>query len=472
MHKEIATTQTGKAANTKVSPTGVDADALLRQVDSFVVEHDIERLLKDDKYGIDPKQKNQYWVDIYPRLEPASCDPNQMLNDWVSRERRRIVFLYLHIPFCVKKCDFCYFHITTDLKQMDEYVATLEKEMRTYLRHSSKDTHVGDLYFGGGTASLLTGAHLRRLYDGVFQSIDRGNFERVTLELHPRTMREGLQELALSGHINRISMGVQTFSKRVTEANNRIWVGPDRIREVCSVFREAGVENVNIDFMSGLYLQTVEDVLEDIRELDDLITQGFINSVSLYPRSFNNSSTFFEKEVIDASVLLEKFRISQLYRVYFAQNHGWMEFPRYLFTPKSVLPPQPSACVWDSNVQALGFGNSARSYFDHTNFLNTPGYEDYMNVIGSGKAATGCYHRLNASEIKRRHLMFGAKRGYVDFAFPVPLTDDEREEFRRVNDDLARNSLVEYREDKLELTALGALLVEYIYKQYDQVFRG
>jgi oxygen-independent coproporphyrinogen-3 oxidase len=467
---KIATTQTRQPEITAARATPINASSLFAQVDSFVAENDIERLLKDDKYGIDPKQKNQYWVDIYPRLEPVACDANQMLDDWLSRERRRIVFLYLHIPFCVKKCDFCYFHVTTDLKQMDEYVAALEKEMRTYLSHSAKETQVGDLYFGGGTASLLTAAHLRRLYEGVFEFIDRENFQRITLELHPRTMRDGLESLAVSGYINRVSMGVQTFSKPVTEANNRIWVSPDRIREVCSKFREAGVANVNIDFMSGLYLQTVEDVMEDIRKIDKLISEGFVTSISLYPRSFNSSSIFFEKEVIDAGVLLEKFRVQQLYRTYFSENRDWVEFPRYLFMPKSAEPPQPSACVWESDVQALGFGNSARSYFDHTNFLNTPAYEGYMGLICNGRGATDRYHRLTASEMKRRHLMFGAKRGYVDFTFPVPLTDGEHEEFRRVNDQLTRDGLVEYRDDRVELTALGALLVEYIYKQYDQMF--
>jgi coproporphyrinogen III oxidase-like Fe-S oxidoreductase len=445
---------------------------LLRQLESFVLQHDIEHLLRDDKFGIDPKHKEQYWVDIYPRLEPGPCDSNQMLDSWLSRERRRIVFLYLHVPFCVKKCDFCYFHVTTDLKQMDQYVAVLEKEMLAYLKHSPRNTQVGDLYFGGGTASLLTAAHLRRLYDGVFEYIDPGNFERRTLELHPRTMRNGLHELALSGHINRASMGIQTFSKKVIEASNRIWVGPDRIKEVCSAFREAGVKHINVDFMSGLYLQTVDDVMADLREIDQLISQGFINSVSLYPRSFNKSSIFFEKEVINAEVLLEKFRIQQLYRLYFEQNPAWVEHPRYLFAPKSVQPPQPSACVWDSDVQALGFGNSARSYFDHANFLNVTGYEDYMKAMSAGEGATVQYHNLTVAEMKRRHLMFGAKRGYVDFAFPAPLVDEEEAEFHSVNEYLSDNGLVEYRADRIELTALGALLIEYIYKRYDQMFRN
>jgi coproporphyrinogen III oxidase-like Fe-S oxidoreductase len=285
-------------------------------------------------------------------------------------------------------------------------------------------------------------------------------------------MRSGLHELALTGHVNRVSMGIQTFSRKVIEANNRIWVGPDRIKEVCSTFREAGVKHINVDFMSGLYLQTVDDVMADLRELDHLIGHGFIDSVSLYPRSFNKSSIFFEKEVINADVLLEKFRVQQLYRLYFEQNRNWVEQPRYLFTPKTVQAPQPSACVWNSDVQALGFGNSARSYFDHTNFLNVTSYEDYRRVMSDSTGATGQYHRLTATEMKRRHLMFGAKRGYVDFGFPVPLTDREAEEFRLVNENLAANGLLECHSDKVELTALGALLIEYIYKRYDQMFRN
>jgi oxygen-independent coproporphyrinogen-3 oxidase len=468
----LARTKVEGLAQSSVAPPLINEADLQGQLQSFVIEHDIEHLLRDDRFGIDPKQKEQYWVDIYPRLEPITCDPNQMLNTWLAHERRRIVFLYLHIPFCVKKCDFCYFHVTTDLKEMDEYVGMLEKEMLAYLKHSARSTQVGDLYFGGGTASLLSAEHLRRLYDDICSCIDPGNFERVTLELHPRTMRNGLHELALTGHINRVSMGIQTFSKRVIEAANRIWVGPERIKEVCGAFREAGVKHINVDFMSGLYLQTVEDVISDLREIDELIAHGFIDSVSLYPRSFNKSSIFFDKEIINAEVLLEKFRVQQLYRLYFEQNRNWVEQPRYLFMPKTLRPPQPSACVWESDVQALGFGNSARSYFDHTNFLNVTGYEDYKRIISESEGATGQYHHLSPADMKRRHLMFGAKRGYVDFAFPAPLTDHEAEEFRAVNDDMAANGLVKYHPDKVELTDLGALLIEYIYKRYDQMFRN
>jgi coproporphyrinogen III oxidase-like Fe-S oxidoreductase len=171
-------------------------------------------------------------------------------------------------------------------------------------------------------------------------------------------------------------------------------------------------------------------------------------------------------------VLLEKFRIQQLFRTYFAECLGWVESPRYLFAPKTVSPPQPSACVWDDNiVQAVGFGNSARSYFDQTNFLNTTRYEDYLKVIGDGRTATGLFHRLTDSEVKRRHLMFGAKRGYVETTFPIPLTDRERDELEHINTHLEEQKLVQQHEDRIELTALGALLVEYIYKQYDQSFR-
>lgn len=471
--EETRTSAAGGARHRPPASPRVDGGELLRQTDQFVAEHDIARLLDDDRYGIDPKQKEQYWVDIYPRLEPTPCDPHQMLDDWLSRERSRIVFLYMHIPFCVKKCDFCYFHVTTDMKLMDEYVEHLEREMRAYLSHVRAGTHVGDLYFGGGTASLLTAKHLRRLYGGIYHYIDRDDFERVTLELHPRTMREGLQELALSGDINRVSMGVQTFSKRVTEANNRLWVSPERIAEICTAYREAGVKNINLDFMSGLYTQTVADATEDIQFIDDLVRRGLVTSISLYPRSFNNSSVFFEKEVIDAATLLEKFRVQQLFRAYFSECLGWVESPRYLFVPMTIKPPQPSACVWDDNtVQAVGFGNSARSYFDHTNFLNTPRYEDYLQVVRRGRAATGTFHRLTGAEIKRRHLMFGAKRGYIDREFPVPLTDGEREEFERVSAEMERDKLVERRENKVELTSLGALLVEYIYKQFDKMFRS
>src|ERR1043166_2091012 len=99
----LARTKVEGLAQSSVAPPLINEADLQGQLQSFVIEHDIEHLLRDDRFGIAPKQKGQVLGGYFPALEPIPCDPNQVAKSWLAHERRRIVFLYLHIPFCVKK---------------------------------------------------------------------------------------------------------------------------------------------------------------------------------------------------------------------------------------------------------------------------------------------------------------------------------------------------------------------------------
>jgi hypothetical protein len=95
-----------------------------------------------------------------------------------------------------------------------------------------------------------------------------------------------------------------------------------------------------------------------------------------------------------------------------------------------------------------------------------------LSVTADYAGATGTYHRLTDAEVKRRHLLFGAKRGYTDGNFPLPLTDDQRDELDSVHERLRAENMIEVRDGCVELTTLGYLFVQWVQQQYDQVFRN
>ncbi len=448
----------------------IDIAALVRQVDDFCRDHDLGPSLIDNRYNLNPRE--YLWLDIYPRMAPMpSCHPHQMLDDWRASEWSRIVFLYFHFPFCAKRCEFCYYHISTDQTQMEEYLDVLEKEARAFLSHLSPGASAGDLFFGGGTPSMVPPKLLQRFYDLVFEYIAPERIEMTNLEIHPRTMRRDMHQLAASGHVRRVSMGVQTFSKSVNDVNGRIWVEPERIHKICTEFREAGAEKIGIDFMVGLYQQTMKDVEEDVAQIHALIRDGLITSISVYPRSFTDNSLPLEKESLNADVLLDKFRQHQLYRAFF-ESVGWKEGPMYLFTPKEFVPAAPSATVNRAHTaQALGFGNSGRSTFNHTNYLNIKAYEQYLKATETYDGATGAYHRLTHADANRRYLQFAAKRGNIELsAFPRPMTDADREQLNAINRKLLAEGLITQDGDEVELTPLGVLFVEVLHRRYEDLF--
>lgn len=443
---------------------------LLRRTDDWIVDSGVERLLAREFTTTDPR--NWHWVDVYPRwpAEPDSA-PTRMLADWRSREWKRIEFLYLHLPYCAQRCHFCYYFVSTDTSRSGEYLPALREEVRTFLSELPADATAGDLFFGGGTPSMMAVDDLRVLYDEVYEHIAQDRIGMVTLELHPRTMRKDIHRLAESGHIRRVSAGVQSFSRPVLEANGRIYVDPDRIRKVCARFLDAGVEHIGLDFMVGLHTQTADDVLTDVRHIHALAQEGLIDSVSVYPRSFTEVWGPFSGEVVDEAVLAEKFRCHLLYRHFFA-GLGWQEGPMYLFTAPTFSANVPSALVdAAATAQSLAFGNSARSSFADTQYLNRRDPDDYLEAVGEHGGATFAHVPFTRAVRNRRHLHFGVKRGHFDEAdFPVEPTAAERARLDDVTGDLVERELVVRDGTRVELTQLGMLLVELVHQEYDRTF--
>jgi oxygen-independent coproporphyrinogen-3 oxidase len=443
---------------------------LLRQTDDWMTGQDLPRLVHQESARIDPR--SWYWVDVYPRWRPAPpSTPEQMLTDWRAHDWRRIEFVYLHLPFCAQRCHFCYYFVSTDLSHAREYLEALRREVRAFLVSLPRDASAGDLFFGGGTPSMMAAADLQRLYDDVYEHLDRDRIGMVTLELHSRTMRREMHRLAASGHIRRVSMGVQTFSQPVLLANGRIWVEPGRIRKICADFREAGIEHIGLDFMVGLHTQTAADVLTDLRHIAGLAEDQMIDSVSVYPRSYTAIWGPFAGETIDDATLMEKFRCHLLYRRFFA-GIGWSEGPMYLFSAPRFVPAVPSALAATvRTAQALAFGNSARSTFADTNYLNIRSPDEYREVMDGHAGATGAHQRMSRADVNRRYLHFSIKRGYFDEQlFPVPPTLDERVQLDEITDDLSHRGLVRRNGVRVELTEVGMILVELVHREYERTF--
>ncbi|MGF7238073.1 MAG: radical SAM protein [Frankia sp.] len=443
---------------------------LVRKSDDWFAGHGVRELLVQEIARANPQ--SWFWVDVYPRWRDApESDPEQMLRDWRAGEYNRIEFLYLHLPFCAQRCHFCYYFISTDFTHSQDYLEMLRREVRTFLTTLPAAASAGALFIGGGTPSMMPVDDLQRLYDEVYEHLDRDRIGMVTLELHPRTMRRGLHRLAATGHIRRVSMGVQTFSRPVLEANGRIWVEPERIRKIATEFREAGVEHIGLDFMVGLHTETVADVLADLGHIAMLAREGLIDSVSVYPRSFTEIWGPFAGEVVDDQTLTEKFRSHLLYRTFF-EDLGWTEGPMYLFTSPTFKAAVPSALVnGPRTAQSLAFGNSARSTFADTNYLNNRSPDTYREIMGSHSGATSAHQPFTRAEINRRHLHFGVKRGSFDVGqLPVSPSAPEATQLDAVTDDLVRRELVRRNGSLVELTDVGKLLVELVHHEYEQTF--
>jgi oxygen-independent coproporphyrinogen-3 oxidase len=172
--------------------------------------------------------------------------------------------LYVHMPWCVRKCPYCDFNshqlksAQPDGGYVDALLRDFELEM-PLIAHRQIDT----VFFGGGTPSLFAPAEFSRFLDAVRQRIAFAANAEITLEANPGTIERGHFEGYAAAGINRVSLGAQTFSSRALERLGRIHSADDTHRAVLEL-RAAGIDNFNLDLMYALPGQTLDEAIDDV----------------------------------------------------------------------------------------------------------------------------------------------------------------------------------------------------------------
>lgn len=174
--------------------------------------------------------------------------------------------LYIHIPWCVRKCPYCDFnsHAASPTLPEEEYVDALLADLDQDL-HAVHGRELSSIFFGGGTPSLFSAQALGRLLKGVEQRIRFAPDIEITLEANPGTFEQEKFTAYRALGINRLSIGIQSFQEQKLKALGRIHNGDETIR-AAGMARQAGFDNFNLDLMHGLPDQSLDDALGDLRQ--------------------------------------------------------------------------------------------------------------------------------------------------------------------------------------------------------------
>ncbi len=202
--------------------------------------------------------------------------------------------LYLHIPFCRKRCKFCYFRVYTDknARDVETYLDALVKEVELYSRMpivGGRPFHF--VYFGGGTPSFLSAAQLERLVERLEQWITWKQAEEVTFECEPGTLQQHKLETLKRIGVTRLSLGIENFSDAILESNGRAHLSGE-IYRAYGWAREIGFDQINIDLIAGMIGETWDNWRDCVRRTIELAP----DSVTIYQLElpFN---TVFSKEL-------------------------------------------------------------------------------------------------------------------------------------------------------------------------------
>src|SRR4051812_14692183 len=228
---------------------------------------------------------SQWSADALPEVERALQEPPQAVP----------LGLYLHIPFCRKRCKFCYFRVYTDKNAHDveTYVSALSHEIELV----SKLPVMGSrpfrfVYFGGGTPSFLSARQLTSLVDRLRTHVNWDHAEEVTFECEPGTLSEPKVHTLKELGVTRLSLGVENFSDAVLEENGRAHLSGE-VYKSWEWIQAANFANVNIDLISGMVGENWDNWKENIRKTIELSP----DSVTIYQMElpFN---TVYSKDIL------------------------------------------------------------------------------------------------------------------------------------------------------------------------------
>tara|TARA_R110002050_G_scaffold231976_1_gene367786 strand:- start:1996 stop:3330 length:1335 start_codon:yes stop_codon:yes gene_type:complete len=205
--------------------------------------------------------------------------------------------LYIHIPWCVKKCPYCDFNshelpIDSELSMYEEYVDALllDAAMQQPLAQNRK---IGSIFIGGGTPSLLPIAQYQRLFTGLRTCFEFAEDIEVTMEANPGTLEHAPFAQYLEVGINRLSIGVQSFAADKLKVLGRIH-DPVQALSAISAAKAAGFVRVNVDLMHGLPKQTMNEALEDIQMAHD----AGATHISWYQLTIEPNTVFYRSQPI------------------------------------------------------------------------------------------------------------------------------------------------------------------------------
>jgi len=359
--------------------------------------------------------------------------------------------LYIHIPFCRKKCLYCDFYSALYSENLaDSYVSVILKELRGLTRDFS------GIYIGGGTPSILSLDLSDRLLSGLKKFITPGM--EFTIEVNPESVDPEKLKLFLDKGVNRVSIGVQSFDDKKLKALGRIH-DAKTAAEAIELSKKSGFKNISIDMMFGV---AEEDLKAWQLELGKAVSFD-IQHISSYSLSYEKDTPLFrmrEKnriEPLDDDTMAEMYRYTLSYLPARGFNH--YEISNF---GKTGFECTHNLNYWDNNSY-IGLGPSAVSYIDGTRSENVRGVEEYIDRYGKGvslityrETLSGVRMAGEAAAVKIR-----TKQG-IDYEWFKNKTgfDFEGTLEKGVLDELFKDGLLEYKIDNLTRERRGIMLTE------------
>lgn len=416
--------------------------------------------------------------------------------------------IYIHIPFCVKKCDYCDFISYSNCFDMQEkYVEKLLEEIEEN-KNLLRNNFISTIYIGGGTPSAIKPELIKKILDKIYDvagiEIEKNNGTsnggkkvignempdkkgkiEITIEVNPGTTTKNNLQMYKNCGINRLSIGLQSTDDDILKEIGRIH-NYEQFLDTYKLAEEAGFENINVDLMLGLPGQDVEILKNSLEKVVDLKPEP--KHISVYSLIVEENTKIEQR--IDAGELSlpddEEERRQYHYMKNFLELNGYKHYEISNFAKPGFESKHNMNC-WEQK-QYVGFGVAAHSYVNGVRYANTSNLKEYLNVENekyvensmknefeyNSKNKTGFATLKTIEEtqdkldMEKEFMMLGLRKldGVSISKFEQKFGENPIYLFRNELQKLAEENLLEVDLDDIKLTSKGLDLANLVWEEF------
>ncbi|HCQ54835.1 MAG TPA: oxygen-independent coproporphyrinogen III oxidase [Clostridiales bacterium] len=369
--------------------------------------------------------------------------------------------IYVHIPFCKKKCDYCDFISYCGKDDLiEKYVDSVKKE----IDHVKIKSEITTIYIGGGTPSYIDSKFIVQILEKIKEKNVAQDAE-ITIEVNPGTVtQEKLQDYIDCG-INRISIGLQTTNDELLKQIGRIH-NYEQFLETYKLAKKVGFKNINVDLMLGLPNQRIIDLKESLENVLRLAPKH----ISVYSLIVEEGTPIANKIKNGKLKLLDDELERNMY--WYVKNtlelNGYKHYEISNFAKKGYESKHNMNC-WNQ-MEYVGIGTAAHSYRDITRYSNTEDIKEYIKNVQKGEFEKNrIIHEIQKEEdSKKEFMLLGLRKidGLKISEFKNKFGDNPIYLYRNELKKLSDEKLIIIQDDNIRLSNKGIDLANLVWEEF------
>ena len=371
--------------------------------------------------------------------------------------------IYIHIPFCLKKCGYCDFYsVKWDETSENKYIQSAINEIKG-CSQLQNDYIVDTLFIGGGTPSIIKPQNLGNIIAAVKSIFKVDENAEISMEANPNTLNaKNLSAYGTLG-INRLSIGIQSLNDEILKNLGRIHNSAEALQAL-DLAKNMGFENINADLMFNIPGQTIDDIEETINKL---MTKN-IKHISFYSLKLEKGTPMYISEENKEIVMPEEDEERKMY--YAGRNimekYNLLQYEISNFAVKGY-ECRHNLKYWNQE-EYIGIGPSAHSFLGNGRFSNPSDLKKYLLSGQRGTFERDIQEIMDENELIFEYVMLRLRlaQGLKFADFKNKFSKDFKEIYRVQIEGLLKNNLIEINKEGIRLTKKGMDISNYVFAQF------